>query len=212
MIRIALVDDQNLVRHGVRSLLELVDDFEVVGEAEDGVAGLELIADEAPDLVLLDLRMPRLNGLQVLRALRERDDRTPVIVLTTFDDQHDLIDALRYGARGWLLKDVSFEELEAAIRAVAGGETYVQPAAADLVGRALGRLGIDVGPEPIERLSPREREIMRLIARGLTNRDIADVLAIAEGTVKNHVSHLLTKVGAPDRTRAVLICLQHRLI
>src|SRR5690606_27205265 len=207
-------DDQTLVRQGIRSLLELADDVEVVAEAGDGQAGLAAIAAHRPDVVLLDLRMPVLDGLGVLEALD--GDAPAVLVLTTFDDDDAVLAALRAGARGYLLKDVTLEGLLDAIRTVAAGGRLIQPAVtAGLLDRLI-RGDVpdrpDVSGTPGEDLTPRELDVLRLMAAGWSNREIAHGLHLAEGTVKNHVSAVLLKLGVHDRTRAVLRALDLGLI
>ena len=214
MIRVVLVDDQTLVRQGIRSLLELADDVEVVAEAGDGQAGLAAIAAHRPDVVLLDLRMPVLDGLGVLEALD--GDAPAVLVLTTFDDDDAVLAALRAGARGYLLKDVTLDGLLDAIRTVAAGGRLIQPAVtAGLLDRLI-RGDVpdrpDVSGTPGEDLTPRELDVLRLMAAGWSNREIAHGLHLAEGTVKNHVSAVLLKLGVHDRTRAVLRALDLGLI
>ena len=209
MIRIVLVDDQTLVRQGIRSLLELAADIAIVGEAGDGDEALAAIAREKPDVVLLDVRMPKKNGLDVLRELKTRDLRPPVILLTTFDDDEALLAAVRAGAKGYLLKDVSLEQLTEAIRAVAAGGTVIRPAVTERVLRGLEHMPRDFEAlSPPEPLTKREIEILRLMAGGYSNREIADALGTAEGTVKNHASSILSKLGVRDRTRAVLKALE----
>jgi DNA-binding NarL/FixJ family response regulator len=205
VIRVALVDDQNLVRQGIRTLLELVPDLAVVGEADGGEAALELLPRVRPDVVLLDLRMPGVGGLEVLRRLGVAGELPPTVVLTTFDEDALLLEALRRGARGFLLKDVTLE----AIRAVAAGGTLVQPALTERIVRAA--LATERSFDALERpdpLSAREVEVLRLLAGGYSNREIADALHLAEGTVKNHLSSILSKLGVRDRTRAVLRALE----
>jgi DNA-binding NarL/FixJ family response regulator len=205
VIRICLVEDQTIVREGIRALLRLSGDMEVVAEASDGAEAIEIIEQAKPDVVLLDLRMPKLDGVGVLRTLRERGAIPPALILTTFDDDAMLFDAVRAGAKGWLLKDVSLQRLTNAIRVVAGGGTCIEPAITERIVRSLD--GSDMAfeaadlPEP---LTDREKTILRFLAGGYSNREIADLLAISEGTVKNHISSILAKLGVRDRTRAVL--------
>lgn len=214
MIRVCLVDDQTLVRQGIRSLLGLADDIDVVGEADDGRSGVEVIERLSPDVALLDLRMPAFDGLWTLRELATRGIDVPVLVLTTFDDDELVLHALRSGARGYLLKDVTLEQLVSAVRALADGGTLVQPAITDRLLRAIrSSESIDEpGEAPPLVLTDRELEVLRLIASGYSNRRIADALFLAEGTVKNHVSTVLFKLGARDRTRAVLRALHHGVL
>jgi DNA-binding NarL/FixJ family response regulator len=205
VIRIVLVDDQTLVRQGIRSLLELAADIAIVAEAGDGDEALAAIAREKPDVVLLDVRMPKKNGLDVLRELKTKDAVPPVILLTTFDDDEALLSAVRAGAKGYLLKDVSLERLTDAIRAVAAGGTVIRPAVTERVLRGLDHMPRDFDAlSPPEPLTKREIEVLRLMAGGYSNREIADALGTAEGTVKNHASSILSKLGVRDRTRAVL--------
>lgn len=205
MIRIALVDDQTLLRQGLRGLLELTDDLAVTGEASDGEEALQLLRQAPPDVVLLDVRMPRRSGIDVLETLRGEGRQVPAILLTTFDDDDALARGLAAGAKGWLLKDVRFERLTEAVRAVAKGESLVTPALTDRILRGLAALrqgGENDGtPEPLTR---REVEIVRLLAAGQSNREIAEISGTSEGTVKNQVSSVLAKLGVRDRTRAVL--------
>lgn len=205
MTRVVLVDDHTLVRHGIRSLLEIAE-VEVVGEADDGQAGLEVVAATHPDVVLLDLRMPRYDGLWMLNTLRERGVDVPVLVLTTFDDDTLVLDALRAGARGYLLKDVTVDQLTRAVRALADGGTLVAPSITSRMLRALRArptAGTDDAPAP-QPLTERELEVLRLVAEGWSNREISRALHLVEGTVKNHVSAILLKLAARDRTNAVL--------
>lgn len=209
MTRVVIVDDQTLVRHGIRALLEIAD-VEVVGEADDGAAALEVIADVAPDVILLDLRMPRYDGLWTLDRLREQGSEVPVLVLTTFDDDTLVLDALRSGARGYLLKDVTVEQLTRAVHALAGGGTLVAPSITDRMLRALRSVPTadDGDTLAVQPLTDRETEVLRLMAEGYTNREISGALSLVEGTVKNHVSAILLKLVARDRTNAVLRALR----
>ncbi|MDV6301382.1 MULTISPECIES: response regulator transcription factor [Rhodococcus] len=213
MITVLIVDDHTLVRQGIRSLLELDPDIEVTGEADDGAAAVASIELDPPDVVLLDLRMPRFDGLWTLRALQDRGISVPVLVLTTFDDDELVLGALRAGAKGYLLKDVTFERLGGAVRELAAGGTLAQPAITERLLDAFrtGKHGpSDVGVA--DTLTAREIDVLRLVASGYTNRSIADALHLAEGTVKNHMSSVILKLGANDRTSAVLRALRDGLL
>lgn len=208
MIRVCVVDDQTLVRQGLCSLLGLVDGVEVVAEASDGVEALQAINVHQPDVVLLDLRMPQMDGLQVLQVLAKSEVAPPILILTTFDDDELVLKAIRLGAKGYLLKDVSLEQLTEAVRTLAQGGTLVKPAITERVLRGLGRLAPTAGGWTSEQLTERETEVLRLLAGGYSNKEIAQALFLAEGTVKNHISHILGKMGVRDRTRAVLKALE----
>ena len=213
MIRVVLIDDQTLVRRGVRALLELAGDITVVAEAEDGIEGAAVIRRERPDVVLLDIRMPKASGLDLLRELRDAGELPPTILLTTFDDDEALLEGVKAGARGYLLKDVSLEQLTGAIRAVAAGETLIRPVVTERVLRGLEHVRRDFDAlDPPDQLTKRETEILRLMAGGYSNREIADALGTAEGTIKNHASSILSKLGVRDRTRAVLKALERGYI
>jgi DNA-binding NarL/FixJ family response regulator len=205
VIRVVLVDDQTLVRHGIRSLLELAGDVAIVAEAGDGEEAIAVVERERPDVVLLDLRMPRKGGVDVLRELQSRGTLPPTIVLTTFDDDEALLEAVKAGARGYFLKDVSLERLTAGIREVASGGSIIRPAITERVLKGLEQVRRDFDAmSPPDPLTRRELEILRLMAGGYSNREIAEALGTAEGTVKNHASSILSKLGVRDRTRAVL--------
>jgi len=223
VIRIVLVDDHTLVREGIRTLLGLVPDLELVGEAANGQAAVRVVAETRPDVLLLDMRMPEGDGLFVVTELARRGPLPATLILTTFDDDAAAIEVVRAGARGFLLKDVTLERLVTAVRALAAGETLIQPAwtaraeqklseAATV--RAAGAPGSADGPATPagEPMTPREREVLRLLAAGYSNREIARALFIAEGTVKNHVSNILTKMAVRDRTRAVLKAAERGLL
>lgn len=205
MIRVFLVDDQTLVRQGVRSLLALSDEIEVVGEASDGNEAIEKIPVIRPDVVLLDMRMPRLSGLDVLHALAQSGSLPPTVILTTFDDDQLVVAGLKAGAKGYLLKDVSLEQLVDAVRTVANGGSLVAPVVTQRL--LTGLKGMETSFASLDRPDPltdRETEILRLMAGGFSNKEIANSLGVAEGTIKNHVSNILSKLGVRDRTRAVL--------
>ncbi|HMN33877.1 MAG TPA: response regulator transcription factor [Chiayiivirga sp.] len=213
MIRVCLVDDQTLVRQGVRSLLELSDDIRVVAEAGDGRQALDTIPEVNPDVVLMDMRMPVMSGLEALQTLAARGQLPPTIILTTFDDDELVLAGLKAGARGFLLKDVSLEQLVDAIHTVAEGGSLVQPAVTERLLSGMQTLRNDFAsldhPDP---LTERETEILRLMSGGYSNREVAESLGVAEGTVKNHVSNILSKLGVRDRTRAVLKAFELKLI
>jgi len=204
-ISVCLVDDQTLVRQGIRSLLELSDEIRVVAEAADGIQALDVVPKVKPDVVLLDMRMPGMSGLDVLNALAARNALPPTIILTTFDDDQLVLAGLKAGARGYLLKDVSLDQLVDAVKAVAAGGSLVAPVVTQRLLSGLERMHNDFTsldrPDP---LTERETEILRLMAGGYSNKEIANSLSVAEGTVKNHVSNILSKLGVRDRTRAVL--------
>lgn len=209
MIRIVLADDQTLVRRGIRALLELAGDIAIVAEAEDGTQAIAAIRRERPDAVLLDVRMPHKTGVDVLRELHAAGDLPPTILLTTFDDDEVLLEGVKSGAKGYLLKDVSLEHLTEAIRAVAAGGSFIRPAVTERVLRGLEHVRRDFDAlSPPDPLTPREIEVLRLVAGGYSNREIAEALGTAEGTVKNHASSILSKLGVRDRTRAVLKALE----
>ena len=212
MIRVCVVENETLVRQGLRRVLELDRDIEVTSEARDGVEALAVFAANPPDVALLDVRMPRLDGVGVLEALRSRADPPPCLVLTTFDDADAFLAAVRAGARGYLLKDASPEELSEAIRCVAEGGTWLKPVVTENVLRALrdGTRGAGSGSD--EKLTEREVEVLRLLAGGYSNREIGAALGVTERTVKNHVSSILAKLWVRDRTRAVLKALSLGLI
>lgn len=213
MIKVMLVDDQNLVRKGVRSLLELSAEIEVIAEASDGAEAIRTIPGVSPDVVLLDMRMPGKSGLDVLQHLSSEGCLPPTIILTTFDDDELVLAGIKAGAKGYLLKDVSLEELVSALKTVAAGGSMVKPAVSQRLLKGLQNMHTDFSsldrPDP---LTGRETEILRLMAGGYSNKEIANSLGVAEGTVKNHVSNILSKMGVRDRTRAVLKAFELKLL
>jgi DNA-binding NarL/FixJ family response regulator len=207
-IRILLVDDQRLMREGLRTLLELEPGLDVVGEAEDGEAALQAYQELQPTVVLMDVRMPKMDGVEATRRLRLRWPEAVVIILTTFDDDAYLFEGLRAGAVGYLLKDVSGEELTQAIRTVASGGGLIEPSIARKVLAEFSRLAPPARPVEaalVDPLSERELQVLRLLIQGLTNRQISARLYLAEGTVKNYVTNILQKLGVQDRTQAALL-------
>jgi len=208
VIRVFIADDQLLIRQGIRTLLEMDAEIVIAGEAEDGVEAISRVPASEVDVLLLDVRMPKKSGLDVLRELGP--SLPPTLVLTTFDDTTVVLDAIRAGARGFLLKDISYQQLMTAIRAIAAGGTVFQPAITQRLLRAAGTLPADALPD--EPLTARELEVVRLMSGGYSNKEIAHALGTAEGTIKNQVSSILSKFGVRDRTRAVLKALEAGLL
>ncbi len=214
-LTVVIADDQALFREGLRTLLSTRPDIDVVGEAGDGEEAIALVERLQPSAVLMDLRMPRLDGIQATARIRERWPSIPVLVLTTFDDDSNLFGALRAGAAGYLLKDVSSETLVAAIHAAARGESFLQSTVTGRVVAAFAKLMEGGGPKAealVLPLSPREREILMLLGTAFSNKEIADKLNLAEGTVKNHVTNILTKLDVRDRTQAAVRARQLGLV
>jgi DNA-binding NarL/FixJ family response regulator len=209
-IRVVVVDDQTLVREGLARLLEMVSGLAVVGTAAGGLQALDLVAAHSPDVVLMDVRMPGINGVAATREIRARYPHTRVIVLTTFDHDEYVFESLRAGASGYLLKNADLDHLAAAIRAVHAGDSILDPAVtARVIHRATHP---ETGPALTERLTSREREVLHLMVEGATNAEMAAALCLAEGTVKNHVSHILGKLGARDRADAVRLAVEWGLV
>ena len=208
MIHVLLVDDQSLIRQGLKALLELEADLQVVGEAENGQTAIQLIktlqaTSRLPDVVLMDVRMPVMDGVAATREITKRFAGTKILVLTTFDDDEYVAAALRHGAMGYLLKDTPSEELAAAIRAIHKGYTQLAPG---LVERIIAKVptASPAPPPSWDDLTPREQDVLQLIAKGASNREIAQSLYISEGTVKNHVTNILTRLNLRDRTQAAI--------
>jgi DNA-binding NarL/FixJ family response regulator len=209
MIRVCIVEDQTLVRHGFRSLLELTQDMKVVAEARDGEEALLLIPKVKPDVVLLGIQLPKHNGIEVLRALKKSNQLPPTLILTTFDDDNLVLEGIRAGARGFLQKDVTLKQLTDAIRTLKAGGTLIKPAVTERILRGLQQARPEFPSlSPPDPLTERETEVLRLMVAGYSNREIAGAIGVSEGTVKNHVSSILSKIGVRDRTRAVLKALE----
>ena len=209
MIRVCLADDQALFRSGVRALLALFEGIAVVAEAEEGEAAVAKVLECRPDVLLLDVRMPKLNGVEVLAALARESALPPTLLLTTFEDDAAIIGGIRAGARGFLLKGTTPETLVEAIRTVSAGGTFLHAALTPSSGVA----GLRVPPlSTADPLTVREREVLSLMTNGLANTQIAAALRLGEGTVRNHVSNILAKLGVTDRTKAVLVALRQRLV
>ncbi len=213
MIKVCIVEDQTIVREGLKSLLDLAEDIEVIAEASDGEEAHTVVPQCAPDVVLLDMRMPKMNGLQVLQALSEKKALPPTLILTTFDDDEIVLKGMRAGAKGFLLKDVSLQRLTDAIRTLAGGGTLISPAVTERIIKEIDRAAPEFEAlEDIESMTKRETEVLRLMAGGYANKEIARALSLSQGTVKNHISNILSKMGVRDRTRAVLKALERGIL
>jgi DNA-binding NarL/FixJ family response regulator len=214
VIRVLLVDDQDLVRAGLRGILRPQFGFEIAGECADGTEVLDGVAEHQPDIVLMDVRMPVLDGVAATRALRAEHPSVPVLALTTFDDDEALAGMLRAGAAGFVLKGVPAEQLHRAVEAVAGGGAWLDPAVTARV-LAVYRAsppGRAVSPAALDQLTARERDVLALIGQGATNAEIARQLFVSEGTVKTHVNHLFAKLDLRDRPAAVIFAYDHGLV
>jgi len=212
VIRVLLADDQRVVREGLGTLLGLLDGIELVGTAADGEEALALARELDPDVVLMDLRMPRCDGISAIRRLSERGERPRAIALTTFADDASVLGALRAGARGYLTKDAGADQIRAAVEAVARGEAALDPAVQHHVIAALSEPApAESSPDLPDGLTPREVEVLALIAEGLTNAEIAGRLVVSGATVKTHVNHIFAKTGARDRAQAVVYAYGHGL-
>jgi len=212
MIRVLICDDQEVVCEGLRVILNSAAGIEVAGVAYDGAAALDLIPTAKPDLVLMDLKMPGLNGIQATRLIHQRYPEIRVLVLTTYDGDEWVLDAIRSGAAGYLLKDSPREALIAAIKGTIDGKTHVDPGVAGTLLAQITRTGTPPTTSLTADLSERELEVLRHLARGLTNLDIADRLHLSEGTIRNYVSAVFTKLGVSDRTQAAVIALRYGLV
>jgi DNA-binding NarL/FixJ family response regulator len=206
VIQLLLVDDQGLIREGLKAMLELEADFQVIGTAENGEMALEQVANLHPDVVLMDVRMPVMDGREATRLIRDRFPKTKVLVLSTFDDDQYIADAMRAGAQGYLLKDMPADELAQAIRLLHCGYTQFAPGLFEKLMNS--SISTEVPSEPnvaeVAQLTPREKDVLHLIADGSTNRDIAQQLYISEGTVKSHVTHLLTRLNFRNRAQLAI--------
>jgi DNA-binding NarL/FixJ family response regulator len=213
-IRVVVVDDQEIVRAGFAALLDTQADFAVVGTASDGEEAVRICRDQSPDVVLMDIRMPAMDGIEATRQVTDHGAAPKVIVLTTFDLDEYVYDALGAGASGFLLKDVTAETLFEAVRVVAAGDALLAPGVTRRLVSEFARLrpALPPRPEAIAELTPRETEVLRLVAEGLSNGEIAERLVVSDETVKTHVSHLLTKLNLRDRTQAVVVAYESGLV
>ena len=210
-MKIVICDDQAIVRDGLEMLLKLEPDIEVVGTAEDGAAAVDMVARKTPDLVLMDLKMPIMNGVEATRQIRTKYPEVKVLVLTTYDEDQWVFDAIKAGASGYLLKDTPRGEVVKAIRGTVTGKTFLDPSVAGKVLEQASSQQTQPTTMITDKLTEREVEVLRLIAKGLSNSDIAGRLFLSEGTVRNHVSAILAKLGVSDRTQAAVIAIQHGL-
>ena len=211
MIKVLICDDQAIIRDGLEMLLKLERDIDVVGLAQDGAEAFNLVQEQSPDLVLMDLKMPGMNGIEATRRIRLQHPEIKVLVLTTFDDDEWVFDAIRAGASGYLLKDTPRDKVIEAIRGSVAGKSYVDPLVA---GKLLDQVASEQArPSALltDKLSERETDVLRLLARGFSNTEIADRLHLSEGTVRNHVSAIFSKLDVSDRTQAAIIAIQHGL-
>jgi two-component system, NarL family, response regulator LiaR len=213
MIRILIADDQAIARQGLQVILSSEDDIEVVGQAKDGQEAVELVEKLKPDLVLMDLKMPRLNGVQATKVIKEKFSNVAILVLTTYDLDDWVANAIRNGANGYLLKDTPPQDLITAIRGTVQGKSYVDP---NVAGKVLQHMQHSPVTAPrlefSEPLTERELEVLKLLAKGLSNQEIAESLHLSEGTVRNYLSTLFSKLGVSDRTKAAVLAIQHGLI
>lgn len=212
MIRVLICDDQAIARHGLQMILASAPDIEVVGQAEDGQEAVDLISRWTPDVVLMDLKMPRMNGVEATRQIRRGFPDVQVLVLTTYDADEWVFDAIRAGAKGYVLKDLPPEQLLDAIRNVAQGKTPIDPSVAGKLFKSVVDQPVPQLDHLVEPLSDREIEIVRLMAGGMTNAEIGAELYLSEGTIRNYISTILSKLGAQDRTQAVVMAIRYGLV
>jgi NarL family two-component system response regulator LiaR len=212
MIRVLICDDQDVVREGLRAILSTASEIDVIGVASDGAQAVESVEKQKPDLVLMDLNMPGVNGIQATRTIHEKFPSVLILALTTYDADEWVFDAIRAGAAGYLLKDTPRAGLIKAIEGTVRGQTFVDPSVAGKLFAHVAGTSVIHDTTVAESLSPREREVLRLLAGGLSNMDIAKQLFLSEGTVRNYVSGIFTKLGVTDRTHAAVIALRHGLV
>jgi DNA-binding NarL/FixJ family response regulator len=216
-IRVLIVDDHALFRRGLEMVLDEEDDIELVGQASDGAEATQRAAESLPDVVLMDIRMPKSSGIEACRAMKEAAPSTKIVMLTISDEEEDLFEAIREGASGYLLKDIPLDEVADAVRAVHGGQSLISPSMAGKLlteFATLARRNEEQPPQqgPAPKLTEREMEVLKLVAKGMNNRDIAGELFISENTVKNHVRNILEKLQIHSRMEAVMIALRDKLI
>jgi len=206
LIKVALVDDQQLVRQGIAGLLSLSEDIDIIWQAENGEHAQKMLSEQQPQVMLLDIRMPKMNGIELVKHLRQQGNTLPILMLTTFDDSELFMQSLQAGANGFLLKDVSLDKLVNAVKTLADGGFVAEPVVMKQLNKGLAEQPV------IDDLSEKEKQILKLIAGGFSNKEIAASIFLAEGTVKNHVSNILAKLNTRDRTRAVLTAINQGLV
>jgi DNA-binding NarL/FixJ family response regulator len=211
MIKVLICDDQAIIRDGLEMLLKLENDIEVVGLAEDGDQAEELAKTQAPDLVLMDLKMPGVNGIEATRRILKANPGIKILVLTTYDDDVWVFDAIRSGASGYLLKDTPRKKVVEAIRGTVKGDAYVDPGVAGKLLEQTASQQVAPPTQVTDKLTDREEEVLRQMAQGLSNKEIAEKIYLSEGTVRNHVSSIFAKLDVSDRTQAVIIAIRHGL-
>ncbi|MFK7802855.1 MAG: response regulator [Anaerolineae bacterium] len=210
-MKILICDDQAIVRDGLAMLLKLDQEIEVIGTAEDGEAALKFIVEHQTDLVLMDLNMPGVNGIEATRRIKSHDPKVKVLVLTTYDDDQWIFDAIRAGASGYLLKDTPHAEVAAAIKGTVAGKAYTDPIVTEKLMQAVVNQQLQPVTLITDKLTDREVDVLKILSRGLTNASIAEALHLSEGTVRNHISSILAKLEVSDRTQAAVIAIQHGL-
>jgi DNA-binding NarL/FixJ family response regulator len=210
-MKVLICDDQSIVRDGLEMLLQLEPDIDVVGTAEDGATAVDMVTQNCPDLILMDIKMPVMNGIEATRQITTKYPQVKILVLTTYDDEEWLSTAIQAGASGYLLKDTPRDEIIKAIKGTLAGKTYVDPSVAGKLIRQAFSHQTQPATLITNKLTEREIGVLRLLAKGLNNRDIADRLFLSEGTVRNHVSSILSKLDVADRTQAAVIAIQHGL-
>ncbi|MBN2393488.1 MAG: response regulator transcription factor [Anaerolineae bacterium] len=210
-MKVIICDDQAIVRDGLELLLNLERDIEVVGLAQDGAEAVELVAQHRPDLILMDLKMPGMNGIEATRQIRTHYPEVKVLILTTYDDDEWVFDAIRAGAAGYLLKDTPRAEVIKAVRGTVAGQSFVDPQVTGKLLQQVASQQVHPATQITDKLTEREEDVLRLLAKGLSNAGIAARLYLSEGTVRNHISAILAKLGVSDRTQAAVIAIQHGL-
>lgn len=211
-ISVVLADDHVLVRKGLKKILEMEDDIKVIGEASDGVEAIQIVKRKLPDVLLLDINMPRLNGVEVTKNLNEEKINTNIVILTIYDDREYLLELIKMGIKGYILKDIEPDGLIAAVRSASCGKTYIQPSLSGAIINEYNRITQSTKNNFRKPLTTREKEVVKSISEGMCNSEIAETLSISEKTVKNHVSNILRKLKLTDRTQVAIFAIKNRLV